>query len=282
MNSFSMRSMVLLFALSLLVSCGGGGGGGGGTAQDSTLGDIVVTAFSAPSTGVAGTSITVTGTLKNQGALPTTGVAQIYLSPNSNVTVDGGMLGFDFYWGFLDPGQSWNFSFQVTLPTNIKTDTYYLSVVAQGDDPSMGGNNAWNSPVSFTVTGGTTCSDDSYEADNSAGAAKTITLGESQLHNHCNGTSDWMKFSATKDTVYGIIAQKVGSKASPSLSVYGADGTTQLASSSIYSRMTWTAPAAGNYYLKVAPYSGMQSAGANTDYRITLGNVLNPVQSKPE
>lgn len=278
MNSFGMKSMVLLFILLLLVSCGGGGGGGStqNNPSGSTLGDVVVTTFSAPSTGVAGTGITVTGSIKNQGGAPTTGVVQIYLSPTSNVTVDGGSLGFDFYWGFLDIGQSWNFSFKVTLPANIANGTYYLSAVAQGDDPSVGGNNVWNSPISITITGGTTCSDDSYEADNSAGTAKTIALGESQLHNHCNGTPDMMKFSATAGTVYGIIGQKVGNKASPSLSVYDTNGTTQLASSSMYSRMTWTAPAAGNYYLKVAPYSGMQSAGANTDYRITLGNVLNP------
>jgi hypothetical protein len=31
MNSFSMKSLALLFTLLLLVSCGGGGGGGGGT-----------------------------------------------------------------------------------------------------------------------------------------------------------------------------------------------------------------------------------------------------------
>ncbi|MEK6742975.1 MAG: CARDB domain-containing protein [Nitrospirota bacterium] len=266
--------------MSLLVSCGGGGGGGTQDNPPGGLGDVVVTTFSAPSTGVAGTSITVSGTIKNQGGAPTTGLAQIYLFPNSNVTVDGGSLGFDFYWGFLDPGQSWNFSFKVTLPSNIANGTYYLNAVAQGDDPSLGGNNAWNSPIPFTVTGGTTCSSDSYEADNSAGAARTITLGESQQHNHCEGTSDLMKFSAAAGTVYGIITQKVGNMASPSLSVYDTNGTTQLASSSspwsTYSRMTWTAPSAGTYYVKVAPYSGTLSSGANTDYRITLGDVLNP------
>jgi hypothetical protein len=230
--------------------------------------------------GVASTDITVTGSITNQGGAPTAGVVQIYLSPTSNVTVDSGSLGFDYYWGFLDVGQSWNFSFKVKLPANVANGTYYLNAAAQGDDPSVEGNNVWNSPIPITITGGTTCSDDAYEADDSAGTAKTIALGESQQHNHCNGTSDMMKFSATASTVYSIISQKVGNKASPKLSLYGTDGTTLLASSStswsVYSRMTWTAPAAGNYYIKVAPYSGMQSAGANTDYRITLGDVLHP------
>jgi len=273
-----LKLMVLFFALSLVIACSGGGGGG--TPSGSTLGDVVVTTFSAPSTGVAGTDITVTGSITNQGGAPTTGVVQIYLSPTSNVTVDSGSLGFDYYWGFLDVGQSWNFSFKVTLPANVANGTYYLNAVAQGDDPSVEGNNVWNSPVPITITGGTTCSDDSYEADDSAGTAKTIALGESQQHNHCNGTSDMMKFNATASTVYSIISQKVGNKASPKLSLYGTDGTTLLASSStswsVYSRMTWTAPESGTYYLKAAPYSGLQYSGANTEYRITLGDVLHP------
>lgn len=278
MSSHCMRIFAAVFMMSLLVSCGGGGGGGG--TQDnppgSTLGDLVVTTFSAPVTGVAGTSFTVTGTLKNQGGAPTAGVVQIYLSPNSNVTVDGGSLGFDFYWGFLDAGQSWNFSFKVTLPTNIANGTYYLSAVAQGDDPSVGGNNIWNPPVSFTVTGGTTCSSDGYEADNSAVAASTLTLGVSQQHNHCEGTSDWMQFSATAGTVYGFSAARVGTKASPILSIYGTDGSTLLPStssgSSLVSRVTWTAPANGTYYVKAAPWAGMSSAGANTEYLVTVGD----------
>jgi hypothetical protein len=279
-NSFSMKSLVLLLPLLLLVSCGGGGGGGAGaTSSGSTLGDVVVTAFSAPSTGAAGTGITVTGSVTNQGGVMTPAVAQIILAPTSDVTVDGGQLGFDFYSGFLGPGQSWNFSFKVTLPSNIANGTYYLNAVAAGDDPSVQGNNVWNSPIPFTVTGGTTCLPDGYETDNTAGTARTVTLGASQPHNHCEGTSDWMKFSATKETVYGIIAQKVGTMASPSLSVYGTDGVTMLAGTSfpaIYSRMTWTAPASGNYYLRVAPFWGTLSAGANTDYRITLGDVSHP------
>ena len=274
-----ISAVAALLAALALISCGGGGGGGG--TQDnplgSTLGDVVVTTFSAPSTGVAGTSFTVTGTIKNQGGAPTTGLAQIYLSPNSNVTVDGGSLGFDFYWGFLDVGQSWNFSFKVTLPSNIANGTYYLSAVAQGDDPSVGGNNVWNPPISFTVTGGTTCTSvDTFEPDNSFGAANSLTFGVSQQHNHCEGSSDWMTFSAAGGTVYGFSAARTGSKASPILSIYGTDGVTLLPSTSsgnsMVTRVTWTAPANGTYYVKAAPWNGMSSAGANTEYDITIGD----------
>ena len=276
MRSFSMKWMVAALSLALLASCGGGGGGGTPESGGSGLGDLVITTFSAPVTGVSGTTITVTGTIRNQGGTPAAGIVQIYLSPNSNVTVDGGSLGFDFYWGFLDAGQSWDFSFDVTLPTNIANGTYYLNAVVQGDDPSVEGNNVWNAPVLFTVTGGTTCTPDGFEADNSAGAASTLAFGVPQQHNHCEGTSDWMKFTATSGTVYGFSAARTGSKASPILSIYGTDGVTLLPSTSsgnsLVTRVTWTAPANGAYYVKAAPWNGMSSAGANTEFDITFGD----------
>lgn len=281
MSSLCMRSLVALFAISLLASCGGGGGGGGtqGGGSGSTLSDVVVTTFSAPSSGVAGTSITVTGTIRNQGGFTGPAAAVIYLSPTSNVAADGGQIGLAVYSGFLDVSQSWQFSSTITLPTNIANGSYYLSVAAQGDDPSADDNNFWSSPVAFTITGGTTCSSDAYEADSSAGTAKTIALGDTQQHNHCEATADFMKFSATVGTVYGIVGQEVGNYASLAVSVYGTDGTTRLVGTSFpatYSRMTWTAPANGTYYLKVAPFWGTQSSGANTEYRISLGNVSQP------
>ncbi len=241
--------------------------------------DLVVTSFTAPSTGDAGGSFTVTGTVANQGGTLAVGASVvIYLSPNSNVAVDGGQVGLDVYMNFLNPGQSWNFSIPVTLPANVANGNYYIGAVAIYGGETNTSNNTRSALI--TVTGGTTCSPDSYEPDNSATAAKAITLGGPQQHNHCEGSSDWMSFNATAGNVYGIIAQKVGDKASLAVSVYDKDGSTRLASSSspwsVLSRMTWTAPANGTYYLKVAPYSGTLSSGANTDYRITLEDAQHP------
>lgn len=277
---------LLLSASLAVVSCGGGGGGdgggsdgGGGGGGGSTLSDLVVTAFTAPSSGVAGSSITVAGTIKNQGGFAGAASALIYLSPSSNVASDGGQISLAVYSGFLAVGASWQFSSTISLPTNIANGTYYLSAAAMGDDPSVDDNNFWGSPVSFTVTGGTTCSPDAYEADSSPGTAKTIALGDTQLHNHCEATADLMKFTATFGKVYSIVGQKIGSMASLALSVYSTDGITKLAGTTFpatYSRMTWTAPANGTYYLKAAPFWGVQSSGANTEYRISLGDASYP------
>lgn len=274
MNSFSKKSMVLLFTLSLLVSCGGGGGGGGGTSS-SGLPDLAVTAFSAPSSGTAGGSYTVTGTITNQGGSLAAGAsAIIYLSPNNNVATDGGQVGLDIYVALLDVGQSWNFSIPVTLPTNIADGSYYIGVVTLYGDEADKSNNTRSRAI--TITGGTTCVPDWYESDNSFGTSKPLAFGVSQQHNHCEGTSDWMSFSATAGQAYGFLAAKVGNKAAPSLSLYGTDGSSLLGSSSsalwsLASRMTWTAPTSGTYYVKAFPSMGTFSSGANTEYLITVG-----------
>ncbi len=281
MKSSSIKFVALFFTLSLLAACGGGGGGGNG-GSGSNLPDLAVTVFSAPASGTAGGTYTVTGTIKNQGGVLATASAVIYLSRNSNVADGGGQVGMDVYMGFLNPGESWNFSIPITLPTNIATNgtngSYYIGAVATYGDDADKSNNTRSQAIS--ITGGTTCSLDFYEPDNSAAAAKAITLGESGQHNHCEGTSDWLSFSATADSVYGIIGQKVGDKASLSVSVYDKDGITRLAGTStpwmVLSRMTWTAPSTGTYYLKVSPYSGTSSWGPNTDYRITLGDAQHP------
>ncbi len=269
-----VKWMVLIFIVSLLAACGGGGSGSPNSS--SGLPDLVVTAFSAPSSGTAGGTFTVTGTIANQGGGMAVGVsALIYLSHFSDVSTDGGQVGLDIYAAFLDPGESWNFSIMVNLPANVANGNYYLGAVALYGDETDKSNNMSSRPI--TITGGTTCSSDSYEIDDSLGTAKTLNFGVTQQHNHCEATSDWMSFSAIGGSTYGISAAKVGNKASAAVSLYSTDGSTLLASgsssfSSGVSRVTWTAPASGTYYVKVSPSMGTLSAGANTDYIITLGN----------
>ena len=266
----------LVLAMSLLMSCGGGGGGGGDNGSSgSTLADLVVTSVSTLSSAVAGSTYTITGTITNQGGTMGAAAAVLYLSPNSNVTIDGGQVGLAVYMGFLGAGSSWNFSTSITIPENVSNGSYYFGVAAMGDDPSVQGNNVTSQPI--TIIGGTTCSSDGYEPDNAFSAATSLAFATPQQHNHCEGTSDWMRFTATGGTVYGVFAAKTGSEASPILSVYGTDGSTLLPStpfgSSFYSRITWTAPADGTYYIKAAPWNGVSSGGANTEYDVTVGDL---------
>ena len=107
-----------------LAACGGGGGGSSSTSSapgapaSSTSpplapADLVVTAFSAPSSGTAGQTYTVTGTITNQRDGSGLASAVVFIAPLDNVRnldMDLGMVGLAVNVNFLAPGQSWSFS----------------------------------------------------------------------------------------------------------------------------------------------------------------------------
>ena len=101
---------------------------------------------------------------------------------------------------------------------------------------------------------------DSYEADNSAAAAKTITFGTTQQRStYPAGDVDWIKFSATAGTMYRIETTRatILPDVFTDLELYAANGTTLLVSDYegtgqySFSRLVWTAPASGTYFLRV-------------------------------
>lgn len=281
----SLLMVVLILVQFALVACGGGGGGGGavgggdptGGSSANGMPDLVLTAFSAPSTAAAGGTYTVTGTITNQGSMLAAGsAAQIYLSPVSDVAVDGGLVGMDVYVGFLESGQSWNFSTEVHLPSMVANGDYFIGAVATYGDESNTSNNTRSQAI--TITGGATCTSDGYEIDDTATSSQPLIWGDFQEHNHCEATSDWMSFNATGGTAYGISTTEVGDRASTAFTVYDTDGSTILTkvSSTYFSdttRLNWTAPSTGTYYLKVSPSGGTLNSGARTEYHVSLGDV---------
>jgi len=101
---------------------------------------------------------------------------------------------------------------------------------------------------------------DAYEADNSAAAAKTIPFGTTQQRStYPAGDVDWIKFSATAGTMYRIETTRatILPDAFTNLELYAANGTTLLASDYegtgqySFSRLVWTAPSSGTYFLRV-------------------------------
>ncbi|HEY6095763.1 MAG TPA: CARDB domain-containing protein [Gallionellaceae bacterium] len=270
----------LLFAALLLASCGGGGGGGGGgtTATASgSLPDLAITSVSAPSSGVAGGSFTVTVTVANQGSVVAAGVSAIVaLAPSSDITADYGMLGLGTSMVFLNPGQSTTLTVTANLPTGAANGSYYIGAIVPYGPEVTKTNNVYSQP--FTLSGGTTCTPDTYEPDNSAAAAGVLVFGNPQAHNHCEGTSDWLSFNATQGTTYALSTSQVGYNAWTNITLYDTDGGTALVLGSPGldfkdSRLTWTAPKTGTYYARVAPMMGLLDAGAATDYSINLGDL---------
>jgi subtilisin family serine protease len=77
------------------------------------------------------------------------------------------------------------------------------------------------------------------------------------------GDTDWFKFQATAGKSY-VFSTVLGTLRDSVLYLYGSNGKTQLAfnddyGASLASRIAWTAPASGTYYLVVGGYGGKLS-----------------------
>lgn len=255
----------------------------GWSAQAAASIDLVASNATAPTTASAGDTITFNYTASNQGTTPAyfSAVAQVYLSPFPTINIqqpfpDYTLLDLDILYT-LNPGESINRSRTVTLPQNVATGTYYIGVyVYTGEEEPDTSNNFSYQTIHIT---GTSCTDDSYESDNSSSDAKVLPFGQPQLRNHCNGTPDWVRFTAEAGKTYGISADDVGDSAWIGLTLFDSTGSTVLATSSapswefLAARITWTAPASGDYIIKITPIHGLIRSGANTEYTLTLGDM---------
>lgn len=270
----ALHLLVVTLAAALLTSCGGGGDGGGTTTG--TLPDLAITSFTAPSSGVVGNSYTVNVTVANQGSVVAAGISAIIaLSPTSDINTDFGMVGLGTSFAILYPGQSTVLTVTINLPSGVANGNYYIGAIVPYGTEVTKVNNTAAQP--FTLSGGTICTSDAYEQDNGATAARVLNSGIPKSHNHCEGTSDWLKFSATQGQIYTLSTTQVGSDGWTNIVVYDTDGNTPLASGTLGldfrdSRLTWTATRTGTFYARVLPIMGVLSSGAGTDYVINLGD----------
>jgi hypothetical protein len=120
------------------------------------------------------------------------------------------------------------------------------------------------------------CTPDAHEDDDTATAAKPLTVGgAARTHNVCPaGEADWASFAATAGLTYTIETSNLGPAADTRLCLYDATGTTQLAcdddsGSGNGSRIVWQAPAGGTYTLRVTDYDP-EAAGPDTRYDLRV------------
>lgn len=144
-----------------------------------------------------------------------------------------------------------------------------IYVKAENLDPNVYGSGT-NYKLQVVHLSG--CSPDTYEDDDTAGAAQTLTVGgAAQTHNVCPaGEADWASFVATAGVTYTIETFNLGAAADTRLCLYDVTGTTQLAcdddsGSGDGSRITWQALANGTYTLQMTDYDS-EVAGPDTRY----------------
>lgn len=150
--------------------------------------------------------------------------------------------------------------------TAPRTATYFIRV---RDFNTRRAGVGYDVRISAAVT-------DAYEPNDIPSRAKSIgTTGGIQTHTiHRAGDVDWMKFSATVALRYTIETLNLRNGADTVLELYSTNGTTRLAvnddrsGASYASRLVWTAPRTGTYYIRVRDYSSL-AAGVGYDVRIT-------------
>lgn len=167
---------------------------------------------------------------------------------------------------------------QWTAPTSA---VYYVKI--QNQNPNVFGTTTqYNLGVAMTL-----CGPDSFEPDESYSAAKPIVPGGSvQAHDFCPaGDQDWVKFQATQGQLYVIETYDLGADADTVMCLFGTDGTAQIAcdddsGGGVASRLRWTAPSAGTYYLRLRNTDDTVS-GPTASYHlaISLGDPLDSFEA---
>src|SRR5499427_1225131 len=200
--------------------------------------DLIISAVSAPGTGGAGMSITVTDTTKNQGggaADPTT--TRFYLSTNTVLDASDVPLGSRAVPA-LAAGATSSGSTVVTIPTGTSIGTYYILAVADADN--VVAETQENNNVSYTS--GTRVGPDliisAVSAPGTGGAGMSITVTDT-TKNQGGGAADptTTRFYLSTNTLLDASDVPLGSRAVPAL----AAGSTAVTIP--------TATASGTYYI---------------------------------
>jgi len=120
-----------------------------------------------------------------------------------------------------------------------------------------------------------TCPADACEENDTLTQPFTIIVGETLNQDFCDDAVDWFAFTAQANHVYTITASSWGQRADTFLALFNNGGVDILAANDDYrgagdysSRIVWTAPADGTYYLRVTNRAGLK--GCNTDYTISI------------
>jgi len=147
------------------------------------------------------------------------------------------------------------------------TTTIYAQADSTGAVPEeMKLNNIYSNGVQLC-----TAMADEYEEDNTAASAQLWDLNGVQQHNfHQAGDQDWVQFSAEAGKTYIFRSTHLGPQVDTTMYLYAQDKQTLLAYSddedgTRASRIVWTAPANGVYYLMVKDWN-FYTDGCGTGY----------------
>jgi hypothetical protein len=168
-----------------------------------------------------------------------------------------------------DSGPGWASLIEWTSPAG---GTYYVEVI------EYFGRAGTDTGYALRVDGQSpACKADAYEPDGDSAAAGTITIGAApQAHNFCGASdaADWLKFTAAQGQGYRVETSALEANSDTVLSLYDRDASSLLlvdddgGTEPRASRLEWSAPAGGTYYLRVHNSGG--GTGPSTAYQVSI------------
>jgi hypothetical protein len=229
--------------------------------------DFVVDNFWYQGAGLPGGIINVSDNVRNVGFADAGSFdVSLYISVDPAVTSADTLVGKRTVSSLAANQANAGSWLEYALPLPLSNGTYYMATIVNpnGTNELVTSNNT-STVLSIAITNPTGCSFDSFELDSTFNSAATITVGDPpQAHNHCNDTSDWVKFSATAAKDYSIRVVRTSGSDSPCAWLYGTDGSTPLVGACNRS-IDWHANASGTYYIEV-----VGSVGIANEYTVQL------------
>jgi hypothetical protein len=168
-------------------------------------------------------------------------------------------------------------------PLTETTDIFYIQADSTGVVSES--NNTDNISPGLEVC---RAAPDAYEGDDTAATAKLLPIGQARTYNVTEADdTDWVRFEAQAGLSYVIHTANLGPAADTYLYLYGVDRTTLLASNddqlatdddtehTLASRIEWTAPASGTYYVQVQHWNpNIQGCGTKYDLVVETATSL--------
>jgi subtilisin family serine protease len=149
------------------------------SARTITLGvDLIVSAFTAPATGGAGSTIVVTDTVMNQGGGPAgASVTRVYLSTNTTLDAGDTALSGSRAIGPLGGGESSTGTMTVGIPAGVAPGSYFLIALADAD-ASVAEASETNNTATRTITIGPDLRVWGLAVNNSIAAGATVSVSD--------------------------------------------------------------------------------------------------------
>ena len=127
--------------------------------------------------------------------------------------------------------------------------------------------------ISVTEIEAGTDAADAFEPDDTSDDASLVELLEFQRHNfHTTDDEDWVEFVAVADTQYLIETTNLGVNNDTFIELYDSDMNLLMddadSGSGSASKILWTAPTDGTYYVKVDDSAGSYGVGTQYDIHI--------------